>query len=262
MNLSRNNHYLPACYQQGFTDETGRVWFKAQNEAAERRRPRQIGKRRSLYIRNVDGVERDTIETLFGREVESRFSRLAMRIKHAREKFSNITAEEIVVLLRFIACKGVRTLAHWKCVDEQAGSPVGKSVFQDVMLRQMRQLTAFWAQAAPRLRFYTPLPYVGDHFISGDHPVVAIFVRKNELWLPDGNPEQRITQLHDLLANPKYEFSLPLSPYVCVSVHAADGELTLLPPETIDPSKVRFLNGLIRNQCNRFIIARDRASLS
>ena len=39
-NLKRNNHYLPVCYQKGFTDATEKVWVKfADRTKPEHRQP-------------------------------------------------------------------------------------------------------------------------------------------------------------------------------------------------------------------------------
>jgi hypothetical protein len=262
VNLRRNNHYLPECYQQGFTDNTGRVWFKEGGKPPVPRRPKSVGLKRSLYIRNVNGVESDGIEGFFDREVEKSFALLSQRVRAEREKFGSISLEEGAALLRFIASQSVRTVAHRQCVDEQAGYEVNKNVFLDTMLRQMKQMCAAWAQNPPKLRFFTSLPYIGEYFISGDHPVVVIYQTDDKVFIPRDEPERRITQLSDILSRPNCGFWLPLSSYVCVSVQPRDREQAYLPPEPMDPQQVHRLNNFVRGQCQRFILARDKQSLN
>jgi hypothetical protein len=111
--LSRENHYLPECYQRGFTDDTGHLWFKEGDKPPEYRNPDSVGKERNFYIRTVNGIEDDVIEKFLGREVENSFALLSQRVKNEREKFAtNLTVEEAATLMRFVASQAVRTTAH------------------------------------------------------------------------------------------------------------------------------------------------------
>jgi Protein of unknown function (DUF4238) len=172
----------------------------------ETRNPWTAGRRRSFYIRGAKGVESDGIETFFSREVESSYAGLAQRIKNEREKFTNLSIAEVGAILRFVASQAVRTPAHHQCVDEQAGRPLDKHVFFNVMLRQMRRMCEVWATAPPKLLFFTTLPYVGEHFISGSHSVVVIQVRDNQVWTPITDPSPQISNLNDILLSPRYGF--------------------------------------------------------
>jgi Protein of unknown function (DUF4238) len=262
MNLQRWNHYLAECYQEGFTDANGQVWVKFIGKSPVRRNPRSVGRRRSLYVRNVNGTEDDRIERFLSHEVETPFASLAQRIKNEREKFSDITAAEQAALLKFVASQAVRTLGHRHCVDIQAGWPVDGNTFLRVMMRQMWTMADIWLKNPPKLRFFTTLPYIGERFISGDHPVVVIHVRDNPVWVPTDDPKAEITQLSDLLTTPNCGFWVPLSPYICVSVQPQDGVKTFLPPEPLEPPQVRMFNQLLRGQSRHFILARDKESLN
>src|SRR6266571_8487103 len=184
MNLQRWNHYLSQGYQEGFTDQTGRVWVKFGNKPPVHRNPRSVGIQRSLYIRNFNGTEDDAIERFLANWIETPFASLVQRIKRERVEFGTVTGEEQGALLRFVAAQAVRTLGHKQCVDTQAGQPVDRNTFLRVMLRQMWTIGDVWRKNLPRVRYFTMLPYVGEFFVSGDHPVLVIQVRGNSVWVP------------------------------------------------------------------------------
>jgi hypothetical protein len=261
-NLQRDNHYLPACFQESFTGSDGRVWAKFAGKEPEQRKPAKLGRSRSLYIRRIRGIEDDRVEAFFGREVETRFATLARRIKAEANGLSELTQREQADLLLFIASQAVRTLAHKTCVDTQAGREVTRDEFLFAMGRQMWTVADVWGKNPPTLRFFTNLPYVSDQFISGDHPVVVIHEVDNRIWVPTATPIHRIKSINELLNDPTCGFWLALSPYVCVSVRRRDGALSYLPPETLEPAQVRMLNHLVANQSRIFTLARDRASLN
>jgi len=75
-------------------------------------------------------------------------------------------------------------------------------------------------------------------------------------------PQQAITNLQELLNNPKVSFRVALSPYICVSLRAQGGGEAHLPPQTMEASGVRSFNELIRKQCNLFTLAKDEESLA
>lgn len=262
MNLQRNNHYLPECYQQGFTDDVGRVWVKFGDKAPIPRNPRSVGRKRNFYIRRIKGTEDDAVERFFGRHVETSFAGLMRRIKDEREKFAEISGQERGALLLFVASQAVRTVSHKHCMDAQAGRPIDQTTFLNTMLRQMQKIADLWLKNTPKLRFFTTLPYVGEYFIAGDNPVLIIYLHDNLLWTPGDDPQQRITQLNDLMTRRNCGFWLPLSPYVCVSVQPQDGFNSFLPPECIEPQRVRMLNRFLRGQSKEFILARGPESLS
>lgn len=215
-----------------------------------------------LYIRNVNGMEDDGIEDFLGRQIEDDYAHLAQRIRNERDKFANIKLEEGAALLRFVASQAVRTPAHLQCVNTQAGRPVGKNDFLQVMLRQTKTMCDFWVKNPPYLRFFTTLPFVEERFIAGDSPVIILQFWDNPVWMPTDEPKLRITDLTDILTHPKYEISLPLSPYVAVTVHPRVGPAPSLLPDTMEPPMVRRFNKMIRNQSRIFILARDKESLN
>ena len=263
MNLQRRNHYVAECLQEGFTDANGLVWVKFSDKPEpEHRNPRSVGRQRSLYIREVNGKPDDGVEKFLSHSVETPFAALARRVKDEREKFNQISTPEQCALLLFVATQTVRTLAHKHCVDVQAGRAVDNRTFLRTMLRQMHTMADLWLKHPPTLRFFTSLPYIGEHFIAGDHPVLVIQVRDNPVWIPTDEPKAQITQLNDILTGPNYGFWLPLSPYVCVSIQPKSDTRSYLPPEPLDPRQVRQMNQLLRDQCKKFILARDKHSLN
>jgi hypothetical protein len=260
--LRRNNHYLAECYQRGFTDHTGHLWFKESDKQPVYRNPGSVGRQRNLYIRNVNGLEDDRIETFLDREVENSFAGISQRVKTEREKFeTNVSIEDASALLRFIASQAVRTLGHRQCVDTQAGRPVEKHEFHRTMFRLMRAMCDHWGKNPPYLKFVTTLPFVGEHFITGDSPVLILQIYDNAVWAPVIDPELRITQLSDILNSPKHEITLPLSPYVAVVAYPRIGPAPSSRPQTVEPSQVRKSNNLLRGQSKIFTIARDKESL-
>ncbi len=260
-NLKRNNHYLPQCYQKGFADSSGKVWvWWVRKNKVEYTNP-SAGRLRSLYIRTENGRESDSVETFFDKVIETPFALLSQRIVEERDQFRTISGDEQAALLKFIACQAVRTLAHKQCVDQQAGRPVSKEMFILTMLQMMRTITDAWLSAPPSLNFYTSLPYVGEQFITGDHPVVVTKANDNQIWSPSPNPSLEITRVTNLLADPRVEFLISLSPYVCVSLRMLGGGACRLPPESLDPQYVRWFNDLIRGQCNVFTLAAKKESL-
>lgn len=262
INLKRNNHYLPECYQNGFADPSGRVWIKLGNSPEpEHRNPRSVGKKRSLYIRSRNGVENDQVEDFFDKAVESPFASLSQRIKEEQDKFTTLSNEEQVAIYRFTASQAVRTLGHRGCIDEQAGCSVDTNAFVSAMVRLMYTIWQAWLMKPPSIHFVTSLPHVGDQFITGDHPVLIIRNYENPIWTPTDDPRLCITDVREILGDPKSEFQLSLSPYVAVSIRVQSSGNVTLPPETVDPIKVRAFNKLIRGQCSLFTLAKNREFL-
>lgn len=259
--LRRDNHYLPGCYQRGFADPYGLVWVKRAGKDPTQRAPRSVGRKRNLYIRDRRGIETDEVERFFDKDVEGQFASLSQRVQAERDKLSTISAQELGALARFVASQAVRTLAHKQCIAEQAGRAVDNNTFVGVVLRQIRAIVNSWRDTLPKFDFYTPLPRVGDRYITRDHPVLVMVHNDGPIWLPQDASHQRITNLLEILANPRQEFTVSLSPYVLVSIHGPGDGKPQLPPQTVDPRQVRFFNDLISAQCKFFTLARDRESL-
>jgi hypothetical protein len=262
--LRRENHHLPESYQKGFADPSGKVWVKFRDEAEpQHRNPGSVGKSRNLYIpKGPDGTENDAVEKFFDKDVENSFALLSQRIKNEQNQFSEISAVELGTLCRFVASQAVRTLAHKQCIETQAGAAVDTNTFVRVMLRQMWTITKFWETNAPKVHFYTSLPLLGDYYITGDSPVLVILMNDNPVWVPTSAPTKGITDMTDVLMNPKYGFLITLSPYVCVLIHGQGGDGDAhLPPRPVEQRDVRFINNLVRGQSEIFTLARDKDSL-
>jgi hypothetical protein len=227
------------------------------------RNPVKVGTHRNLYIRrSPNGTENDAVEKFFEKDVESSFAALSQRIKREQAQFSEISGTELGTLCRFVASQSVRTLAHKRCIEMQAGRPLDNNTFVRVMLRKMWTIMDFWIKNPPKVYFYTSLPYVGERYITGDSPVLIILMNDNPVWVPTNIPTLGITDVAEILKNPKYGFLVTLSPYVCVSIHGRAGGEAHLPPQSVEQRDVRFLNDLIRGQCEMFTLARDRDSLT
>ncbi len=254
---------MPECYQKGFADPSGKVWVKYSDEAEPlQRNPAKVGRKRNLFIRTIGGTENDDVEKFFNTDVENSFALLSQRIKDAKDQFSNISGVELGTLCRFVASQAVRTLAHKRCLDTQAGTTVDNNTFNRNMLRQTWTIASFWKANTPKVNFYTSLPYVGDRYITGDNPVLVIQMNDNPIWVPRDVPVLGITDVSDILKNPKYGFLVTLSPYVSVLIHGQGGDGDAhLPPKRVEQRDVRFVNNLIRGQSEIFTLARDKESL-
>lgn len=261
MRLKRDNHFLPVCYQKGFGDAAGKVWVKYTDKEPEYRNPASVGRHRNLYLWKMNGKQTDNVENFFGRHVETPFAVLSQRIKNERENFANISASEAGILARFVASQAVRTMAHKQCIEEQARGSVDANTFVRVMLRKTQTVINRWLNDTPIFDFVTPLPYIGETYITGDHPVLALIFNDNPLWVPIDTPQQGITSLADILNRP-HAFAVALSPYVCLYIHGQAKRPPSLPPRTIEPRDVRKFNDLIRGQCKIFTLARDKTSLN
>jgi Protein of unknown function (DUF4238) len=264
-NLKRDNHYLPVCYQEGFTNSGGQVWIKETKKPdPELRKPSSVGRKRSFYIIKEKGVETDRVEDFFDKTVENHFAGLSKRIKEDQNRFVEMSVEDVGVLTRFVASQAMRTVGHKEAIEEQAGNKVDTNTFVRVMSRKMLMLLSAWINNPPTFRFYTPLPSIGERFITGDHPIVVMLLNDNTVWTPTANPQLQITDLAEILQRPNYAFMVSLSPYVAVSIVSIQGSGASqihLPPQEVPQSDVRHFNDLIREQCRVFTLARDRESL-
>jgi Protein of unknown function (DUF4238) len=261
-NLRRENHFLPVCYQRGFADAAGKVWVKEWSMMeAEYRNPERVGRKRNFYTQLVNGVEDDQIERFFGTNVETGFGLFSQRIKD-----EGLTLEpsgtELGFLVRFVAAQAVRTMAHKRCVEEQAGGPVDRETYLRVMTRQLKAITDAWGTNLPSFLFLTSLPYVTHRFITGDNPVVVFTSNRGVIsGPPTETPVQTITQLPDILSNPESQFSIALSPYVTVMIGQPRANAAHVEFSKLDPIAVLKLNALLRDQCRSFTLARDKDSL-
>jgi hypothetical protein len=258
----RGNHFIPVCYQRGFTDTKDKLWIRFADGSFKHLVPDRIGKKNDLYTFEENGVETDKLEIFFDQHVENDFARLSRRIKGEADQFSKMSGDEAGVLMRFVASQVVRTLGHKATMSEQAnGAPIDATTFVRVTVRKMKMLLDNWINNLPTIRFVTPLPNIGERYITGDHPVIVALINDYQMWEPISRPVQGITNLTDILEHPKYAFIVALSPYVCaVVVRGQPGEVHLT-PKTVDLKDVRELNDLIRQQCKIFTLARDRGSL-
>jgi hypothetical protein len=260
-NLKRDNHYVPSCYQRNFADSSGKIWVKEAGKLKpEPRNPRKIGRQRSFYIRTQNGVETDNLETYF-ESIETPFAALLQRIDEEIDGFREISTPEMFALGGFVATQAVRTLAHKQCVDEQVGIEVNSDVFARVLLKDVWTIFESWTKRVPTFCFYTSLPNIGQHFITGDHPVVPIIDIDGAVFASYDTPTRSIISLRTILDNPKHGFLLALSPYMMVSVQGHSGGPALLPPKKLEPFEVKSFNDLIRGQCNLFLLAKDAGDI-
>src|SRR5579863_6369132 len=140
-NITRENHFLPVCYQESFTNAEGELCVQfLDKDSPIPLHPRVVGKINDFYTRTIDGVDDDKIERFFGEFVEGEYSSVAKRIKAHKNEFV-LRREDIPILLKFVATQIVRTLAHRLCVDEQAGIEVPQGVFIHNMHRKMKLIT-------------------------------------------------------------------------------------------------------------------------
>ena len=110
-NLSRDNHYIPQMYQQGWSDDGKNIW-EYKTLAPDERYPawhlgpmKTTGVWKNLYVRVSDGTEHDDFEHMFN----ERFESPAMdALKRAREGTPLIEDDQIL-LSRFICAQHVRT---------------------------------------------------------------------------------------------------------------------------------------------------------
>jgi hypothetical protein len=261
MKLRRDNHFLPECYQKGFADGSGHVWIKETGKDPELRNPSSVGTGRNFYVRAIGDKQTDDVERWFETNVETQFALLSQRIKNERENLTNVSANELGTLARFVASQAVRTMAHKQCIEEQAGVNVDTNTFVQVMGRKILTVINRWLDDSPIFDFLTPLPFIGETFITGDHPVLALVFNDNRVWTPTDEPQQGITNLAEIL-NKRHAFSVALSPYICVYIYGRATRLPSLPPRTVEPIFVRKYNDLVRGQCRIFTLARDRSSLN
>jgi Protein of unknown function (DUF4238) len=147
--LKRRNHYLSVCLQKGFTDVSGRLWVKFAHKdlpEPEPLEPQSVGYANSLYIVEQGGTKDDRVEDFFCDVVETPFGPVSRRIKEEQHRFASITEDERDVVLTFVASQAARTLAHKKCIEEQAGGRVDTNTFVKTLARQSLAILEDWAR--------------------------------------------------------------------------------------------------------------------
>jgi hypothetical protein len=260
-NLQRNNHFVPTCYQRGFADEQGKVWVKeANNSQPQHRMAGKVGKKRNFYIRTLNGVQNDGIESFFGKSVEIGFADVSRKIREHPDQI-DLSGTEWGLVARFVAAQMVRTDAHRRCVDQQAGRPIDRDTYLNVMTRQLWTITKAWGESLPNVQFLTTLPYVSHQFITGDSPVLVFTPKQSAILTPTVEAVQIITPLPEILGSPHSEFLMTVSPYVAVRIGRLVPNESPTKPVALDPEVVLRLNQLIRDQSSLFTLARDKESL-
>ena len=228
----------------------------------EHRKPLTVERKRSLYVWTQGGADNDKVEDFFNEHVETPFAALSQRIKSERHEVANITDDERGVLCRFVASQAMRTLAHKAAIQQQAGRVVDTITFVRVMLRKIIAVLDGWLKNPPELYFHTSLPYIREQFITGDNPVLVVQTNDNVVWVPTDTPTLKITNVEEIVADPKQRLWLSLSPYVCASIQGFGGGGTHLPPKPEDPLFVRNFNKFIRGQSEIFTLAKDKEYLT
>jgi hypothetical protein len=261
-NITRECHFLPVCYQQGFTNPNGEWFIQFLNhDKPKSLAPVAVGKINDFYTRTVDGVDDDGIEDFFCQFVEGDYARVAKRIKEEKNEFMP-QKEDINVFLKFVATQIVRTLAHRHCIDQQAGAKVPPFVFHHNMHRKMRFIIDRWQRQLPDVILETPLPIIGSQFITGDNPIICYTIDENAPAVFP--PVPKILDLKQTLESAQNGFLVALSPYIRLAVvnSSVRKEITLQPPRCIETHQVRAFNKLIYDQCMQFVGAQDAEHLN
>lgn len=262
-NKKRRNHLLPICYQKGFANPDGQVWvqFLTRDKPPLYLNPISVGVMHKFYTRYKNGFEDDSIETFFQKNVEDLYAPLARRVKEEKSDFV-ITKEDVLVLLRFVASQIVRTQAHMRCIEEQAGRVLNVEDFIHNMGRKMGKMVDAWKAKPPDISLYTSLPNIGTHFITGDNPVIAITQRVNHTGIETPFDSLSTVDIDKILEDPISEFTVPLSPYVCLTVRNGGSGMMNPFPQSREPAWTRMINRRIYGQCVQFVEAMDKDTLA
>jgi hypothetical protein len=258
-NITRENHFLPVCYQQSFTNYDGELCVQfLDKDKPIYLHPSAVGKINDFYTRTINGIDDDGIEQFF-MFVEGQYASVARRIKEDKNEFVP-QPDEIAILLKFVITQIVRTQAHRFCIDEQAGAEVPQGVFIHNMLRKMKMIADRWVQHCPDIILWTTLPHLRSQFLTGDNPVLCFCRTEEEPRVQTLLPAMpKIVDLRVSLESSDNGFVVPLSPYICLTVvNSGDRDsVKLRPPQCTDPNVVRDVNRLIYNQCVQFVAAQD-----
>jgi hypothetical protein len=260
-NITRANHVLPICYQQSFTKDDGELFvqFLHLDKPPISLHPLKVGVVKDFYTRSVDGADDDGIEKFFGRFVESEYAAIAKRLTALKDTFV-LEPLEVGVLLKFVVAQIVRTQAHRECINLQAGINVPQGIFIHNMHRKMKMIADRWLKHTPDVLLWTPLPYLGTQFITGDNPVVCFSTSEVQprvaSLIP---PTPKIVDLNVTLESSHNGFIVPLSPYICLTVinSGKRDSVRLRPPQPTDPIVVRDFNRMVYDQCVTFVASRD-----
>jgi len=258
----RDNHFLPICYQKAFTDDSDRIWVQYfYKNTPDHLHPKSVGKITKFYTQNINGVEDDSVEEFFSDYVEGAYARLGKKLRENRTTFV-ADKEDIFALARFVISQMFRTVAYRKCIDEQAGWNVNSEVFIRNIGRQMKKMTAAWTKELPSLQIQTSLPFVNSYFITGDNPVVikTDSVSPGTLEVPFSTLQ--ISNIDAVLASPRTEYVVPMSPYFCAVLMTRKHFTVQTEPVGIHPLQVSKINRDVCGQCVQFIAAKDKESLA
>jgi Protein of unknown function (DUF4238) len=256
-NISRENHTLPVCYQNAFTNENGELFVQfLDKDKPIPLHPRVVGKINDFYTRTINGVEDDGIERFFSTFVEGEYAAVAKRIKAEKSEFV-LQPSDVATLLKFVATQIVRTQAHLDCINEQAGMKVPRVTFHHNMHRKMKMIADRWMRHTPDVILWTPLPLLRCQFVTGDNPVLCFTHDEDAPRVVSAMP--KIIDLSVSLESSHNGFIVALSPYICLTVinSGKRDTITLRPAQCTDPNVVRNFNRMIYNQCVRFVAAQD-----
>jgi hypothetical protein len=258
----RSNHFLPVCYQKAFADAEGLVWvqFLDRDPTPLHLAPKSVGTIYKYYTRLIDGMEDDSLESAFGKLVESGYAPLAQRMRKEKDQF-RLRKEDVPILLKFVAAQVVRTEAHRRCISQQAGYTVSSEIFVHNIGRKIRKIVEAWEAKPPDILLHTSLPYIGVYFITGDSPAMT-FRGPSESAIAQLVDTMAIFDIDKLLADPNSGFILPVSPYLCLTVRNEGTGRMLVSPRREPPEFVAKTNELIYRQCVQFIEAADARSLA
>jgi hypothetical protein len=259
----RSNHFLPICYQKSFTDAEGQLWvqYLHKDGPPQHLNPIVVGVMNKFYTQYINGIEDDSIENAFQSLVEDDYAPIAKRIKEEKIDFT-LTKEDVSILLKFVASQVVRTEAHRRCIDEQAGIAVGSDIFLHNMGRKLLKIIRAWQVRVPDIQLYTSLPLFGIHFITGDSPVVTFGGTVENIAVERPFDMQSIVNIDKILEDPNSGFIVPLSPYVCVFVRNGGTGQIMRSPQSRPPEFVSKTNELLYAQCVQFVEAMDEKSLA
>ena len=224
-----------------------------------RMNPKNVGVVNRLYTRYKDGQEDDSIERFFSTEVESLYAPIAKRISDEKGEFV-LTNEDFFVLVKFVVCQIVRTKAHLRCIEEQAGTALNTEVFIHNMARKMSRIVDRWIAKPPHASIYTPATR-DSHFITGDNPVFSVTETRNYTGSDAPSDVLAIVKIDQILEDPNSEFTVPLSPFVCLTIRNDGAGLITPYAQPRPPAWVSTVNQRVYRQCVQFVEAMHERTL-
>jgi hypothetical protein len=237
--ITRANHVLPVCHQQSFTNPNGELFVQFLNREKPpiSLHPTRVGVVNDFYTRTIDGVDDDGIERFFANFVEGDYATVAKRATEEKNEFV-FDRDGLFAVLRFVVTQLVRTEAHRRCINVQAGIKVSQDTFIHNMHRKMHMISDQWIAQTPEITLWTPLPCLGVKFITGDNPVVCFTNAGDtspvQTLVP---PEPKIISLSVSLASSHNGFIVPLTPYLCLTIlnSVKRDSVKLRPPVFAEP---------------------------